>query len=185
MRVVLYLFIWWPELPYFPPAMSMSKQQRFLPFTVLVVFYLVIFGADGEQLYSRALAKSGVGYFGATKREAACPVGDHACPADLGGGCCPHYATCALNICQAGLDSCTLSIQVVCGTNCCTAPLVCDESTLECIRDTQQHNGTLTIRYCLCLGSVTGPKSMSTALGSLIFAVALFLYRRTCWSVFV
>lgn len=153
----------------------MSKQQRFLPFTILVIFCLVVFGVDGEQFYDRALAKSGVRSFGVTKRQAACPAGDHACPADLGGGCCPLHTTCTLTICRGESESCTLSSQIVCGSNCCNTPLVCDESTLECIQDTKQHNGMLTIRHYLCLGGVNGPKSMSAVLGSLIFVVALFV----------
>ena len=123
-----------------------SKLQSQMQFYLLIPVLAILFGVYGEQQSSKALFKRGTGISGLYERQSSCPSEYFLC--ESGTTCCQTGTTCAgEGTCNAGVTTCTGSGEEVCGINCCESPLVCSESTLECVQGSSSHTGKNLIEF--------------------------------------
>lgn len=121
----------------FPPFSPMHSQVHLFFLHVLAIFSVLFLDVSGEQLYRRAHVGSGLNSLGVLKRQTSCSSDEYVCFAGGYSGCCSLDETCTFTntfICGGGQVACTASDEQSCGNNCCVSPLVCDESSLQCVQ---------------------------------------------------
>lgn len=109
---------------------------------IILVLSALVFVYGDEQI-SKVFAKRDF-ISGLYERQSTCGSGEIACSAAEGGGCCPIDTICSTTACvsETTVGSCVASGDQLCGDSCCVSPLVCEQSTLQCVQgSTNTHTG--------------------------------------------